>query len=292
MDNILQAPFIKNMEENQRDVKLWRRRCQMKIIKECNSVIVIKECRVLVAGGGVAGIAAALAAAREGVKVILVENSYILGGLATSGLVTYYLPICDGMGHQVSYGISEELIRLSAKCFPQTYPDAWLDREDLEMRKVQRFRVDYNPQMFALSVEKLLLDAGVEILYGTRICNVQMEDDKIRYVIIENKTGRTAIKTESVVDATGDADICKFAGEDTVLYQAGNILAAWYDYVSHGELKVRPLGAAEIPEEERTGEQVQYLSDRRFSGLDGVENSIMVQRIVIKKQSYSIKEEL
>ena len=249
----------------------------MNTIKECNSIPVIQECKVLVAGGGMAGIAAALAASREGAKVILVENSYILGGLATSGLVTYYLAICDGRGRQVSHGISEELIRLSAKCYPQTYPDAWLDREDMEKRRTQRFRVDFNPQMYALSVEQLLLDAGVEILYGTRICNVQVEEEKIRYVIIENKTGRTGIKTESVVDATGDADICKFAGEDTVLYQVGNILAAWYDYISKGEIKVRPLGAAEIPEEERTGEQVKYLSKRRFTGLDGVENSIMVQ---------------
>lgn len=249
----------------------------MKTIKESNIIPVIKECSVLVAGGGIAGIAAALAAAREGAKVVLVENSYILGGLATSGLITYYLPICDGMGRQVSFGICEELIRLSAKCFPQTYPDAWLDREDPEMRKVQRFRVDYNPQMFALNVEKLLLDAGVEILYGTRICNVQMEAEKIRFVITESKTGRMAIMVDSVVDCTGDADICKFAGEETILYQAGNVLAAWYDYISQGELKVKPLGAADIPEEERNGKQVKYLCTTRFTGLDGIENSEMVQ---------------
>ena len=68
---------------------------------------------VIVAGGGIAGIAAALAAAREGADVLLIEREFLLGGLATLGLVTIYLPLCDGRGHQVSFGIAEELFRLS-----------------------------------------------------------------------------------------------------------------------------------------------------------------------------------
>ena len=57
---------------------------------------------VAVCGGGIAGIAAALAAARQGKKTILFEKSYILGGLAMAGLITIYLPLCDGYGKQVS----------------------------------------------------------------------------------------------------------------------------------------------------------------------------------------------
>ena len=59
------------------------------------------ECDVLVCGGGFAGISAALAAARQGKKVMLLEKQYMLGGLGTAGLITIYLPICDGLGHQV-----------------------------------------------------------------------------------------------------------------------------------------------------------------------------------------------
>ena len=70
---------------------------------------VAHDCDVLVAGGGVAGIAAALAAARNGARVTLVEKQCLLGGLGTLGLVTIYLPLCDGMGRQVSFGIAEEL---------------------------------------------------------------------------------------------------------------------------------------------------------------------------------------
>ena len=63
--------------------------------------------------GGFAGISAALAAAREGKRVILFEKEYMLGGLGTAGLIAIYLPLCDGLGHQVSFGIAEELLRLS-----------------------------------------------------------------------------------------------------------------------------------------------------------------------------------
>lgn len=66
------------------------------------------EYDIAVCGGGFAGISAALAAAREGKKVILFEREYVLGGLGTAGLITIYLPLCDGYGHQVSFGIAEE----------------------------------------------------------------------------------------------------------------------------------------------------------------------------------------
>ena len=68
-----------------------------------------KKYDVAVVGGGIAGAAAALQAARSGKKTVLIEKTVLLGGLATSGLVYIYLPICDGNGHQASYGITEEL---------------------------------------------------------------------------------------------------------------------------------------------------------------------------------------
>ena len=83
------------------------------IIKETLETKVTEACDVLVCGGGFAGISAALAAARQGSKVILLEKQFILGGLGTAGLVTVYLPLCDGYGRQVSFGIAEELLRLS-----------------------------------------------------------------------------------------------------------------------------------------------------------------------------------
>ena len=77
-----------------------RKNIFMEKVVETLCTPITHECDVLVVGGGVAGIAAALAAARQDTKVILLEKQFMLGGLATAGLVTIYLPLCDGIGHQ------------------------------------------------------------------------------------------------------------------------------------------------------------------------------------------------
>ena len=137
------------------------------IVEEQRKTPVYGEYDVLVAGGGVAGISAALAAARQGARVILIEREYVLGGLATLGLVTFYLPLCDGMGNQVILGIGEELLRLSIRHGAEDkYPAPWLEGGTFEERKAVRFEVQFNPHLFALEAEQLLLREGVTILYG------------------------------------------------------------------------------------------------------------------------------
>lgn len=238
---------------------------------------VAASCGVLVAGGGIAGISAALAAARAGADVLLVERECLLGGLATLGLVTIYLPLCDGMGHQVSFGIAEELLRLSIQYGAEArYPSAWLDRENCEERKEQRFQVQYNPHLFALEVEALLLREGVTILYHTHISDVAVTDGKITHVIIENKSGRSAVAVQTVVDATGDADICHMAGEQTAAFEQGNVLAAWYYYQAGGASNLKMLGFADVPDAHKTGDSPKPLMERRFGGLDAFDNSEML----------------
>ena len=148
---------------------------------------VAAETQVLVAGGGIAGVAAALSAARNGAKTMLIEREFALGGMATLGLITIYLPLCDGMGHQVVYGIGEELLKLSISLGAEAdYPTAWLDGGSLEERGKERYRVRYNAQLFALLAERLLRDAGVEIVYGTVVCGVETQDGRIKNVIVEH----------------------------------------------------------------------------------------------------------
>jgi len=115
-----------------------------------------KKYDIAVCGGGFAGISAALAAARMGKKVVLFEKQYMLGGLGTAGLVTIYLPLCDGFGHQVSFGIAEELFRLSIKHGAEArYPENWLDGKGTRTERDKRFEVQYNAQTFAILAEQL-----------------------------------------------------------------------------------------------------------------------------------------
>jgi len=252
----------------------------MKYITENKQIPIYDECDVLVAGGGVAGIAAALAAARQGAKVTLLEREYMLGGLGTAGLIAIYLPICDGMGNQVSFGIAEELLKLSIEHgFDRRTPTLWLkDATKAERAKGDRYLVEYNPQLFAISAEKLLMKEGVKILYGTVAAAVSMNGDKIDAVITENKSGRRAIKVKSVVDCTGDADICALSGAETELFEQKNILAAWYYFADESGVTLKPLGYADIPDEEKTAEnKVEQLVEERFQGLDAEEISRFVQ---------------
>lgn len=236
----------------------------------------MKKYDVAVCGGGFAGISAALAAARQGKRVILFEKEYMLGGLGTAGLITIYLPLCDGMGHQVSFGIAEELLKLSVTYGAEDgYPENWLDNVGTKTEKDKRYQVQYNAQLFAILAEKLLLENGVDILYGSYVIDVSTKCQKITELYVQNKSGKTAYQVKSVVDATGDCDIANFAKVPTATFKQGNVLAAWYYFTDEQGYKLQTLGASDIPDEEKTGEQ-EYLSDRRFTGLDGKELSEMV----------------
>lgn len=232
----------------------------------------------VVVGGGFAGVAAALAAARGGNKVLLCERMFMLGGLGTAGLVTIYEPLCDGKGHQLSYGIAEELLKVSIeKGHEKLYPKAWLEGGTPEERAKERYRVRYNAAACAILYEKLLLREGVEILYGTTVCATAVEDGAITHLIMENKSGRSAVEVGNVIDCTGDADICVQAGEDTVVYSEGNVLAAWYYFCNESGYNLKILGfaakpmALQTPEERERSKQV-----KRYTALDGRELSDMV----------------
>ncbi len=232
---------------------------------------------VAVCGGGIAGISAALAAAREGKKVILFEKQYMLGGLGTAGLVTIYLPLCDGFGHQVSFGIAEELLKLSIKYGAEDrHPENWLEGKGSRTEKDKRYMVQYNAQVFAILAEQLLIESGVDIMYGSYVVDVDTENEKIKSLYIENKSGRTAYRINSVVDATGDCDVAWFASAPTDTFKQGNVLAAWYYYANENGHNLQTLGASDIPEDEKTGKEAKPLVNRRFTGLDGKEISEMI----------------
>jgi hypothetical protein len=258
------------------------------IVEALRETPVTSSCDVLVAGGGIAGVAAAIAAARAGAKVTLLEREFFLGGMATIGLVTIYLPLCDGEGNQLVFGIGEELLKLSIKHGAEAnYPKAWLEDGSIEERKKHRYITQFNPHLFALSVEQLLTGLGVTLLYGALACGVRRDGEEITHVIVETKSGRSAIETRSVIDATGDADICALAGVETALRPGGNGLASWYYYFTGGKVSLKMFGLADSAIERKasapsgqakTGPvyaatMTQSLDVTRFSGVDGVELS-------------------
>ncbi len=211
---------------------------------------------VVVCGGGIAGVAAALAASRTSKKVLLVEREYALGGLATLGIICIYLPLCDGAGYKMCGGLAEYLLKLSLKYGPGKIPEAWLNPNSTPEERMHpnRYRVTYNPASFIIAMEEELLNNGVEILYGSHISGVEVNDGMMNSIYIESKRGRQEIKGKTFIDTTGDADICYFAGEKTI-DDNDNRKAGWYFSYDEKELKLNVLADpvyTAVPEGSRT----------------------------------------
>ena len=209
---------------------------QTMIVEPSRALDVSDSADVVVAGAGIAGIAAALAAARAGASVLLLEDSFSPGGLATVGMVPEYLPIDDGRGRKVMGGITEELLHLSTANLPRELPEAcfrrapavWLDKDATEeQRNGIRFKTAYNPATYVLDLEALLVREGVRLLYGTKVCAVIRDGDALTHLVVENKSGRSAIAGRAFIDATGDADVCFLAGEPTVS-NGNNVPCGWF----------------------------------------------------------------
>jgi glycine/D-amino acid oxidase-like deaminating enzyme len=191
-------------------------------------VPVVARCDALVVGGGSAGIAAAIAARRQGADVVLVERYGYLGGLASGGLIVLLLTLDDGAGRQVVAGLCQELVeRLDSRgaCF---YPPRaeWGDaNEDLIERYRRwglvwgsaphrvRYSVAYDPEEFKFVSNTWVAEAGVRLMFHRWASDVVRDGDRITHVVFTSKAGRQAIACDTVIDATGDGDIFVLAGE-------------------------------------------------------------------------------
>lgn len=183
---------------------------------------------VLVAGGGVAGVAAALSAARVGMKTALIEKSILWGGLATAGLVNIYLPLCDGRGTQVTFGLAEKLLLQSIRYGPGDVPADW--RNPGQDKNSPRYLAVFAPAALVLALDELLIEAGVELWLDTLICAPVMEGDRVAGVVVENQDGRGEFRARCVVDATGTALVAARAGAECV--DEPNKVDIWAMYAS------------------------------------------------------------
>ncbi|MBR2426041.1 MAG: FAD-dependent oxidoreductase [Lentisphaeria bacterium] len=160
---------------------------------------------VTVCGAGVAGVAAALAAARRGMKTLLIEKTTQPGGLATGGLVLVYLALCDGKGNQMISGISEELLKVSNQYGPLDPNPHWQAGNG-------RYITRFSPASFVLAMDELLENAGVEIWLDTVLVKAEKQNDRLTSITVSNKSGLVDIDSKLFIDATGDADILYLSG--------------------------------------------------------------------------------
>ena len=235
------------------------------IVEPSRELPVVGSYDVLVAGGGIAGVAAAVAAARNGGSVCLLERTFGLGGLATLGNVVVWLPLCDGRGRQVIAGLPEELLKLSVADLRRDrraarfvgIPPCWRPGGGPAERKRVRYQVEFNPAAYVFALERFVVEAGVKLLYDTRVCAVQRGSGHVTHAVVENKSGRSALACRVAVDATGDADLCVLAGEKTESLDT-NVLAGWFYTLREGELQMHPLSNAYDPLAGKNGAQAPF----------------------------------
>ena len=175
-----------------------------------------KRYDVIVCGGGVAGVSAAVDVAKRGMSVLLLEKSIILGGLATLGLINLFVPMCNGRGKQIIFGLCEKWTRQSALYGYDTIPEPWKKGEPIEPTEV-RYMQRYSPYIFALQLTEEIKNCGADLLFDCMATDPVMEGNVCRGVITESKSGTEYYECKILIDTTGDCDVLRRGGIPTAV---------------------------------------------------------------------------
>jgi hypothetical protein len=197
------------------------------IIEPSQKLKVCRETEVLVVGGGPAGVAAAIAAARNGADTTLIERYNHLGGMATGGLVILIPHMSAGTHEQEIAGICQEMVdRLDAKGAARHPQRKQLGSDDIQnmekMKHYQDFIVDgrvrmsviVDPEMLKCVLNEMIEEAGVKLYLHSWGSRAVVDGKKVQGAIFESKSGRQAILSRTTIDTTGDGDIFASAGAE------------------------------------------------------------------------------
>ncbi|NLS90691.1 MAG: FAD-dependent oxidoreductase [Planctomycetaceae bacterium] len=179
------------------------------------------EYDVVVAGGGLAGVAAACAAARAGAGTAMIEAQAFAGGVATATMeATMSNRFHNAAGEQVVGGrpleLVERLVALGATT--PTWPR-------------HPYHITFDIELAKLAMDMMLEEAGVDVYYGTIVTDAVMADNCVTGVVISNRSGNQVLRAKCVVDATGDADVAHYAGAplrmgrmtNSFMFRLGNV---------------------------------------------------------------------
>ena len=193
---------------------------------------------VIVVGGGPGGCTAAIAAAREGAKVLLIEATGQLGGMGTAGMVPAWCPFSDGK--KIIYrGLAERIFNESKKGVPHE-PKGKLDW------------VNINPEYLMRVYDRMVTESGASVLFFSRVAAVEKSaDDTVDAIIVANQLGLTAFRAKIFVDATGNGDLSVWAGatymksgvlqDSTLCFALANVNGDKYYGGLHSDNKQSPI---------------------------------------------------
>ena len=179
---------------------------------------------VIVVGGGPAGVCAAIAAARNGAKALVVEKGNCLGGMATRGVVGPFMTCYDKSGrNQVVRGLFDEIVRRLVACGGAIHPkdvragtpySAWITRGHDHV-------TPFDPDQLKFVLDDLCGEAGVAVLYHADFVRPVMAGVRVTGVVVQTKAGLLSYAAKVVIDATGDGDVAYRAGVPCVAGDPG-----------------------------------------------------------------------